>query len=60
MSKEDILSNLYRVWGTSPIEHLFNHESGQFYSDLAFEGITSDEYMDYARKRNKEGNQYGI
>lgn len=60
MSKEDILGNLYRVWGTKPLDHMFNGESVQFYSDLCYEGLTSDEYMDYARKRNKEGNQYGI
>jgi hypothetical protein len=53
MSKEDILNNLYLVWGTKPLEHLFNGESVQFYSDLAFEGITSDEYLEYARKQSK-------
>ena len=55
MSKEDILNNLYKVWGTKPIDHMFNGESVQFYSDLMFEGITSDEYKDYARKQVKEG-----
>lgn len=54
MSKGDILSNLYRVWGTKPLDHLFDRESVQFYSDLCFEGITSDEYAEYARKISKE------
>ena len=54
MSKEDSLSNLYRVWGTKPLDHMFNSESVQFYSDLMFEGITSDEYLEYARKQSKE------
>lgn len=56
MSKEDILKNLYSVWGTKPIDHLFNGESVQFYEDLCFERITSDEYLEYARKQSKEGN----
>ena len=54
MPKEDILNNLYRVWGSKPLDYLFNCESVRFYSDLAFEGITSDEYLEYARKQNKE------
>ena len=54
MPSENILNNLYLVWGTKPIDHLFNGESIQFYSDLMFEGIASDEYLDYARKRSKE------
>lgn len=54
MSKEDILSNLYRVWGSKPLDHMFDRESVQFYSDLMFEGITCDEYLEYARKRSKE------
>ena len=55
MSKEDILSNLYRVWGTKPLDHMFNGESVQFYSDLCYEGLTSDEYLEYARKQSKGG-----
>ena len=54
MSKEDILENLYLVWGSKPLDHMFEHETGQFYEDLAFENITSNEYMEYARKQNKE------
>jgi len=56
VSKEDVLKNLFLVWGTKPIDHMFNGESTQFYSDLMFEGITSDEYNNYARNQIKEGN----
>lgn len=52
--REDILKNLYRAWGSKPLEHVFNEKTVQFYLDLMFEGITSDEYMEYARKQNKE------
>lgn len=51
MPKENSLKNLYSVWGSKPLDYLFNNESVQFFSDLAFEGITSDEYMEYARKQ---------
>lgn len=51
MSKENSLVLLYKVWGSKPLDHLFNNESVQFFSDLAFENITSDEYMEYARKQ---------
>jgi len=53
LSKEDALKNLYKVWGSKPLDHMFNGESVQFYSDLCFEEITSDEYMKYARKQIK-------
>ena len=56
MPSENILENLYKVWGSKPLDHLFNGESVQFYSDLSFEGITSDEYMEYARKQSEEVN----
>lgn len=52
MSKENSLKNLYSVWGSKPLDHMFNNESFQFYADLSCEGITSDEYMEYARKKN--------
>lgn len=55
MSKEDILKNLYSVWGGKPLDYLFQNETVQFHSDLAFENITEDEYKEYARKQNKEG-----
>jgi hypothetical protein len=57
LDKENILMNLYSVWGGKPLDHMFNNETVQFYSDLAFENITSDEYMEYARKQKKEGRQ---
>lgn len=57
MDKEKILRNLYFVWGAKPLDHMFNNETVQFYSDLAFENINSDEYMEYARKQEKEGMQ---
>lgn len=56
MSKEDILGNLYRVWGDKPLDHLFNHESVEFYTDLYCENISEDEYLEYARKQSKEVN----
>lgn len=55
MSKQDILKNLYSVWGKKPLDHLFNKESIQFYEDIFAENITSSEYMDYARKQQQEG-----
>lgn len=51
MSKEDALKNLYLVWGSKPLDHLFNNESVDFYTDLYCENITEDEYMEYARKQ---------
>lgn len=60
MPKETILKNLYLVWGTKPLDCLFKGETVQFYSDLMFEGITSDEYLEYARNQIKEDNKYGI
>lgn len=55
MPKEDILKNLYLVWGNKPLDHLFQGEEVQFYADLSTEHISSDEYREYARKQNKEG-----
>jgi len=55
LSKEDILSNLYKVWGTKPLDHLFPNEVIQFHADLSIENITESEYKQYARKQSKEG-----
>lgn len=51
VSKEDILRNLYSVWGSKPLDHMFNNETVQFYADLSVEGISSEDYMEYARKQ---------
>jgi hypothetical protein len=51
LSKEDILKNLYSLWGSKPLDHLFPGECMQFYSDLTTENITGAEYRKYARKQ---------
>lgn len=53
--KENIFKNLYSIWGSKPLDHMFNNETVQFYADLSVEGITSEEYMEYARKQEQEG-----
>jgi len=55
LSKEDILKNLYLVWGSKPLDHLFPNEAIQFHADLSIENITEAEYKQYARKQSKEG-----
>ena len=55
MSKGDILKNLYSVWGSKPLDHLFQNETIQFHADLSVENITEAEYKVYARKQSKEG-----
>lgn len=53
MSKEDRLKNLYKVWGTKPLDYLFQNEESQFYADLAIEEIPAYEYRHYAREQAK-------
>lgn len=55
MSKEDILKNLYLVWGLKPLDHLFKGEAMEFYADITMENITDSEYKEYARKQEQEG-----
>lgn len=51
-SKEDILSNLYSVWGNKPvIGKMLSLEAIQFYFDITMEGISTEQYKEYARSR---------
>lgn len=57
MPGRDSLEALYYVWDTKPIEHLFHGEVEQFHEDLSLANVTETEYLDFARKKQKEGLQ---